>query len=73
MTRIDVETGFKRPPTLPITENEVANVLLIIYEKSIDRWLPPFEDELVTRADRQRILANIASELRARSEDFIVE
>lgn len=70
---VHVETGFKRPPKHPIGERELDNLLLIVYGDSISCWLPPFDGEVVAESDRRRIIANIARELHARGEEFVIE
>ena len=50
-----------------------SNPSRIVYIESIKRWLPPYESEPVTEADRERILAKVEAYLQKHKITYRIE
>lgn len=47
--------------------------LMVIYKRSIQRWDPPYSDQIIDEADRERIINNIRAAYRSQGQEIDVE
>jgi hypothetical protein len=56
---VEVEDGYDEPIVWPITEADLGKSFVMVYTETIQRWLPPHEDEPITLEKKKKIVQNI--------------